>query len=431
MNSPSSPSLADLVISVTGLGYVGLPAALAFGSRFHVVGYDHSPERVELLRQAIDPSGIVSPQEFASANIEFTASPALLAKANFHIVATPTPLGENQTPDLSLLKDAISTIGQHLKRGDTVVVESTVYPGCVEEDLLPILEKTSGLTVDKDFALGYSPERINPGDKDHTFSSVRKVVAARSPEALKKIAAVYQSVIKAEVFPAKSIRVAEAAKIIENTQRDVNIALMNELSIIFAHMGIETEDVLAAASTKWNFLPFHPGLVGGHCIGVDPYYLEYKVRELNYHTQIINRCRFVNDSMGRYVARQTVKRLLAAGGDVSKMRVLLMGLTYKPDVQDVRNSRSVDIIDELRSFNIGTVDTLDPIASKRDAMALYGFEPMDAPNGVYDAVIVSTAHSCFRSLGQPFFNSHLRRGGVLTDVYCLFRHVTGFDSWRL
>lgn len=427
----SRPTLPHLTVSVTGLGYVGLPAALAFASRYHVVAYDHSPERVAMLRGAQDPCGVVGPQDFASADIEFTADENLLANANFHIVATPTPVDVNRNPDISLLKKAISTIARHLKKGDTVVVESTVYPGCVEEELQPILESVSGLKAGTGFTLGYSPERINPGDSEHTFTTVRKIVAATSPEGLERVAAAYQSVVKAGVFRASSIKVAEAAKIIENTQRDVNIALMNELSVIFARMGIETADVLAAASTKWNFLPFHPGLVGGHCIGVDPYYLDYKARELNYHTQIINRGRFVNDSMGQYVAKQTVKRLLAHGGDVTRMRILLMGLAYKADVQDVRNSRAVDILDELRSFNIGTIDVVDPVACKSDSLAIYGFQPQDHPSGVYDAIVVCTAHSCFRSLGQLFFDRHLRQGGVLSDVYSLFRGVRGFDSWRL
>ncbi len=426
-----SEPLANLTVSVTGLGYVGLPAALAFAGRYHVVGYDHSAERIAMLRKRKDPSGAVAPEAFSDADIEFTSSPDAISKANFHIVATPTPVDANRVPDITLLKEAMRTIGKRLKRGDTVVVESTVYPGCVEEDLLPILEDESGLHADADFHIGYSPERINPGDTRHTFTTVRKIVAARTPEALDLVARAYQSVLSAEVFRATTIKTAEAAKIIENTQRDVNIALMNELSLIFSRMGIETGDVLEAASTKWNFLPFHPGLVGGHCIGVDPYYLDYKARELGYHTQVINKGRYVNDTMGRYVAKQTVKRLLNAGGDVSRMRILVMGLTYKEDVQDVRNTRSVDIINELRSFGINEVDIVDPVASKTDAMALYGIEPHDEANGLYDAIIVAVSHAQFRTLGQEFFDAHLRKGGVLSDVYSLFRSVSGFNSWRL
>lgn len=426
-----SEPVPNLTVSVTGLGYVGLPAALAFASRYHVIGYDHSAVRIAMLQERKDPSGAIAPEAFSNANVEFSASPDAITKANFHIVATPTPVDSNKAPDLSLLKDAMHTIGKRLKRGDAVVIESTVYPGCVEDDLLPILEDESGLHADSDFHLGYSPERINPGDPQHTFTAVRKIVAARTPEALDLLARAYQSVISAEVFRASSIKVAEAAKIIENTQRDVNIALMNELSLIFSRMGIETSDVIEAASTKWNFLPFHPGLVGGHCIGVDPYYLDYKAKEIGYHTQIINNGRYVNDSMGWYVAKETIKRLLDGGGDLSRMRILVMGLTYKENVPDVRNTRSVDIVNELRSFGIGEIDVVDPVASKTDAKTLYGIEPHDEAAGIYDAIVVAVSHTQFRTLGQEFFDAHLRKGGVLTDVYSLFRSVNGFNIWSL
>lgn len=426
-----SEPVPNLTVSVTGLGYVGLPAALAFASRYHVIGYDHSAVRIAMLQERKDPSGAIAPEAFSNANVEFSASPDAITKANFHIVATPTPVDSNKAPDLSLLKDAMHTIGKRLKRGDAVVIESTVYPGCVEDDLLPILEDESGLHADSDFHLGYSPERINPGDPQHTFTAVRKIVAARTPEALDLLARAYQSVISAEVFRASSIKVAEAAKIIENTQRDVNIALMNELSLIFSRMGIETSDVIEAASTKWNFLPFHPGLVGGHCIGVDPYYLDYKAKEIGYHTQIINNGRYVNDSMGCYVAKETIKRLLDGGGDLSRMRILVMGLTYKENVPDVRNTRSVDIVNELRSFGIGEIDVVDPVASKADAKTSYGIEPHDEAAGIYDAIVVAVSHTQFRTLGQEFFDAHLRKGGVLTDVYSLFRSVNGFNIWSL
>lgn len=426
-----SEPVPNLTVSVTGLGYVGLPAALAFASRYHVIGYDHSAVRIAMLQERKDPSGAIAPEAFSNANVEFSASPDAITKANFHIVATPTPVDSNKAPDLSLLKDAMHTIGKRLKRGDAVVIESTVYPGCVEDDLLPILEDESGLHADSDFHLGYSPERINPGDPQHTFTAVRKIVAARTPEALDLLARAYQSVISAEVFRASSIKVAEAAKIIENTQRDVNIALMNELSLIFSRMGIETSDVIEAASTKWNFLPFHPGLVGGHCIGVDPYYLDYKAKEIGYHTQIINNGRYVNDSMGCYVAKETIKRLLDGGGDLSRMRILVMGLTYKENVPDVRNTRSVDIVNELRSFGIGEIDVVDPVASKTDAKTSYGIEPHDEAAGIYDAIVVAVSHTQFRTLGQEFFDAHLRKGGVLTDVYSLFRSVNGFNIWSL
>lgn len=424
--------LTGLTISVTGLGYVGLPAALAFATKYHVIGFDHSEERVAMLRRHEDPSGAIPAESFDGLDIKFTNEAEDLRHANFHIVAVPTPVDDSRTPDITLLKMAMGTLGATLKKGDTVVIESTVYPGCVEEDCLPILEAKSGLKANVDFNIGYSPERINPGDKKHTFTTVRKIVSAGTPEGLDLVAAAYQSVISAEVFRASSIQVAEAAKVIENTQRDVNIALMNELSVIFNYMGIETDDVLQAASTKWNFLPFHPGLVGGHCIGVDPYYLDYKARSLGYHTQIINHGRSVNDSMGRHVAAETVKRMLTGlSPDLTKARVLIMGLTYKENVQDVRNTRSIDILSELRTYGISHIDVMDPVASKRDSEALYKFTPMDQPDGAYDAIIVATSHNCFKSLGQDFFDSHLRMGGVLTDVYGIFRHIEGFNSWRL
>lgn len=422
---------ANRVVSVTGLGYVGLPLALAFARHWHVVAYDHSEARVEMLRQGKDPSGEMKGDDFMGADVEFTSSAADLAKANFHIVATPTPVDASCVPDISLLREAMVSLGRVIHRGDVVVVESTVYPGCTEEECLPILERVSGLRADSDFLLGYSPERINPGDKEHTLATVKKIVSARTPSALDVVAEAYGRVVKAGVHRAESIKVAEAAKIIENTQRDVNIALMNELSLIFQRMGIETADVLRAAATKWNFLPFHPGLVGGHCIGVDPYYLDYKARKLGYHTQIINHGRYVNDSMGRYVAKQTLKRLLADGADVRKLRILVLGLTYKANVADVRNARSVDIINELRSFGVERIDVVDPVASKADSLMLYGFEPQDEPHGVYDSIIVAVAHDRFRGLGDVFLRSHLRGGGVLTDVYGLFGRVEGYNAWRL
>lgn len=420
-----------LAVSVTGLGYVGLPVALAFAHRYHVVGFDISAARVGALRRGEDPTGATPPGDFANADVEFTTVAKDLSRANFHIVAVPTPVDGTKRPDLSLLKDAAATIGRNMKQGDTVVIESTVYPGCVEEECLPILERESGLKCDTDFLLGYSPERINPGDRVHTLATVRKIVSGRTPAALDLVARAYQSVLPRPVHRAESIRVAEAAKIIENTQRDVNIALMNELSLIFGKMGIETADVLRAASTKWNFLPFHPGLVGGHCIGIDPYYLDYKAQSLGIHTQIINRGRYVNDSMGRHVAAETVKRMLTHGTCPSAARVAVLGLTYKANVADIRNTRVADIVDEFRAYSIGAVDVVDPLAAKDDAKALYGIEPLDTPQGVYDAIVATTAHDAFRGLGQDFFDRHLSPSGVLADVYGIFRHIEGFDSWRL
>lgn len=421
------------IISVTGLGYVGLPLALAFARHHTVIAYDHAPDRVAMLQNHQDPSQQIPPESFRNLNILFTSHPEDLAQANFHIVATPTPINANRVPDISLLQEAMRSIGSILKKGDIVVIESTVYPGCSEEDCLPILEATSHLKCDVDFHLAYSPERINPGDDVHTLANVPKLVAARTLEALDVVAQTYASVVQAGIHRAPSIKVAEAAKILENTQRDINIALMNECSLIFSRMGISTLQVIEAAKTKWNFMPFHPGLVGGHCIGVDPYYLDFKARQLGYHTQVISQGRFVNEAMGRHVAKQTVKRLLLTKiPSIKQARVLVMGLTYKANVADVRSSRSVDIIDELRSFSVADIDVVDPLASKRDALALYGFAPADQPSGIYDAIIVATAHDCFVSLGQDFFNRYLRPHGVLSDVYGIFDHrISGFDYWSL
>ncbi len=420
-----------LTVSVTGLGYVGLQLALAFGRVCHVVGYDISAGRVAELRQGVDSNREAGPMDFEGRDVEFTSDPSLLASANFHIVAAPTPVDSAREPDLSMLLAAMRSIGHILRRGDTVVIESTVYPGCTEEVCLPELQAASGLTADVDFSLGYSPERINPGDKLHTLTSQPKVVAARTPEALEAVAAAYSLAIPAGVCRAESIKVAEAAKILENTQRDVNIALMNEASMIFSRMGIDTAAVIRTASTKWNFVPFHPGLVGGHCIGVDPYYLDFKARQAGYDTQIVSRGRLVNDGMGRYVARHVAGMLNSRGGGRAGARVLIMGMSYKEGVADVRNTRVVDIVEELRVLGAACVDVVDPVASKPDSARLYGFTPRDEPDGVYDAAIVATAHSCFRSLTISFFKTHLAPGGVLADLYGLYPDIEGFNVWRL
>lgn len=423
------PILPSLTVSVSGLGYVGLPLALAFARKFHVVAFDVSEQRADELRRGHDRNADVDKSAFEGLDIEFTSDASLLARANFHVIAVPTPVDDACTPDLSLLFAATTTVARLLKKGDTVVIESSVYPGCTEEECLPILEKISGLRANSDFNLAYSPERINPGDKSHSLKSVPKVVAGHTPQALDVAARAYATVVDAGVYRAQSIKVAEAAKIIENTQRDVNIALMNEASLIFARMGIDTRQVIEAASTKWNFLPFHPGLVGGHCIGVDPYYLDYKARQLGYHTQVISSGRFVNDSMGAYVARETLKRLHSP--HIATARILIMGLTYKQNVSDVRNTRVAGIVQELRSFGVGNIDILDPVASKEAARELYGYEVMDEAVGVYDAVVVATAHDAFGTLGQDFFAHHLKPGGVLSDVYGIFAGVKGFETWRL
>ena len=339
-------------ISLIGLGYVGLPIALAFARKTSVIGFDIKPERIEMMKNKIDPSQELEAKDFENCDIFFTANPEDLRKADFHIVAVPTPIDDSNMPDLRPLMAATRTVGKILKKGDYVVYESTVYPGATEEECIPLLEELSGLKCMVDFKVGFSPERINPGDKVHTLQTIIKVVSGCDEESLDVIAKTYELVVTAGVHRAASIKVAEAAKIIENTQRDVNIALMNELSIIFNRMGINTYDVLEAAGTKWNFLKFFPGLVGGHCIGVDPYYLAYKAKKLKYHPQIINSGRFVNDSMGYYVARRLVKKLIVAHKNIADSKVLVMGVTFKENVSDIRNSRVPDIISELRSYSV-------------------------------------------------------------------------------
>ena len=345
-------------IGVIGLGYVGLPIALAFARKVKVIGFDINEKRVAMMQKGIDPSQELDKSEFKNCDITFTASLKELKKAKFFIVAVPTPIDEHNLPDLKPLLGASSTVGKCLKKGDYVVFESTVYPGCTEEDCIPVLEKESGLVFKKDFKVGYSPERINPGDKEHTITKILKVVSGCDAESLEEIAKTYEIIVEPGTHRAATIKVAEAAKIIENTQRDVNIALMNELSIIFNKMGINTYDVLAAAGTKWNFLKFSPGLVGGHCIGVDPYYLTYKAESLGYHSRVINSGRYVNDSMGFYVAKTAVKKIIAAGRNISKSRVLVMGATFKENVSDIRNSKVADIVKELRSFGVDVLSLI-------------------------------------------------------------------------
>lgn len=420
-------------ISVTGQGYVGLPLTQAFARHFSVVAYDKDERRINMFREKVDPNGEMEPDSFDGLDIEFTTDSNKLKDASLHIVAVPTPIDNHNKPDLTLLVNASETIGGIIKKGDIVVFESTVYPGCTEEVCIPIIEKKSGLKCNEDFGVGYSPERINPGDKKHTLKNVIKIVSGSNQETCNIVSEVYRTIIDAGIHIAPSIKVAEAAKIIENTQRDVNIALINELSIIFSRMGIETRDVLDAARTKWNFLPFEPGLVGGHCIGVDPYYLDYKASELGYHTQIINAGRFVNDSMGRYVAKTTIKHLLHKEIALKGARMLVMGVTYKENVSDVRNSKSIDIIDELESFGVTDIDIVDPIANKHDANRLYNISVKDKAEGEYDAIIIAVAHQTFTErLNQSFFDEHLSKHGIVADVKGICRDkVKGIDMWRL
>lgn len=418
-------------ISVIGLGYVGLPIALEFAKQASVIGFDIKPERIELMKKGIDPSKEIESESFEGCDIQFTANPDDLKNANFHIIAVPTPIDDHNQPDLNPVISASRTVGRALKKGDYVIFESTVYPGCTEEDCVPILEELSGLKFGIDFKVGFSPERINPGDKIHTLTTITKVVSGNDAEALENIAKVYEMVIKAGVHRAPSIKVAEAAKIIENTQRDVNIALMNELSLIFNRMGINTYDVLEAAGTKWNFLKFFPGLVGGHCIGVDPYYLLYKAKELGYHAKMIDSGRFVNDSMGGYVAKQVVKKIIKQDKNIKDARVLIMGVTFKEDVSDIRNSKVVDIVNELKSFSVN-VDAIDPHASHHDIKEEYGYEMISQPTGKYDAIILSVQHKEYLGLPETYFKALLNEKGLLADIKGAYRgNIKELAYWSL
>jgi UDP-N-acetyl-D-galactosamine dehydrogenase len=418
-------------IAVLGLGYVGLPIALEFARHVKVIGFDINEDRLSKMRSGIDPSGELESADFQGTDIEFTSSPEKLKEASFFIVTVPTPIDEHNLPDLKPLLGATKFIGKALKKGDYVVYESTVYPGCTEEDCIPILEEMSGLKFKHDFKAGYSPERINPGDKEHTITKILKVVSGCDEESLENIAATYEIIVKAGVYRAASIKVAEAAKIIENTQRDVNIALMNELSIIFNKMGINAYDVLEAAGTKWNFIHFKPGLVGGHCIGVDPYYLTYKAQELGYHAQVINSGRYVNDSMGFYVSKQTVKKIIATGKDVSKSRVLVMGATFKENVDDIRNSKVADVVKELTSYGV-QVEVTDPRANSADLKHEYGFELVPKIGKDYDAVIIAVNHREYADKDEAWFKSILTKDGLLVDIKGLFnKKIKEINYWSL
>ncbi|MBQ4009822.1 MAG: nucleotide sugar dehydrogenase, partial [Bacteroidales bacterium] len=391
-------------LSVIGLGYVGLPIALEFSKHIEVVGFDVKPERVAMMNNHIDPSNELDKSAFDGCNITFTSNAEDLKQCNFFIVAVPTPIDEHKLPDLTPVIKASESVGKALKKGDYVVYESTVYPGCTEEDCVPILEKMSGLKFMQDFKVGFSPERINPGDKAHSLTQIKKITSGCDPEAAENIAKVYEIIIKAGVHRASAIKVAEAAKIIENTQRDINIALMNELSIIFDIMGINTYEVLEAAGTKWNFLKFSPGLVGGHCIGVDPYYLLHKAKQLGYHASMINSGRALNDSMGTRIADKVVKMIINAGKEITKSRVLIMGMTFKENVTDIRNSRIIDIINELKYFRVNC-DVVDAYADHDEVMKEYGVDMSKEPTGKYDAIIVAVNHKPYMELTEDYFKS--------------------------
>ncbi len=421
----------DKKLALIGLGYVGLPIALEFARKFSVVGFDINSHRVQLMQKGIDPCKELAPEAFLNTDIAFSSNPEDLRQASFYIVAVPTPIDEFNQPDLSPLISASTTVGKVLKKGDYVVYESTVYPGCTEEDCVPILERESGLRCEIDFKVGYSPERINPGDQVHTLTNTQKIVSGCDEESLETIASVYEQVITAGVHRAPSIKVAEAGKIIENTQRDVNIALMNELSIIFNRLGINTYDVIEAAGTKWNFLKFYPGLVGGHCIGVDPYYLVHKAKQVGYHAHLIDAGRFVNDSMGGYIAKQTVKRILAADKHLSQSRVLVMGFTFKENVSDVRNTKVADIIRELQSYRVN-VDLVDPYADAEEIRTHYQLELKSSAEGSYDAIIVAVAHREYREMTESDFVKLAKNKCLLVDVKGLYRNeIKELQYWSL
>lgn len=419
-------------LAVIGLGYVGLPIALAFAKKMRVIGFDINDRRIALLQQRTDPSRELGREDFEQADIVFSSDPEALREAHFFIVAVPTPIDEYNQPDLKPLISASTLVGKALKKGDYVVYESTVYPGCTEEDCIPVLERESGLKCGLDFKTGYSPERINPGDKVHTLTNTTKIVSGCDPESLETIAQVYEQVIEAGVHRAPAIKVAEAAKIIENTQRDVNIALMNELSIIFNRMDINTYDVIEAAATKWNFLKFFPGLVGGHCIGVDPYYLVHKAKQVGYHAHLIDAGRFVNDTMGGYIAKQTVKQILAADKHLSQSRVLVLGFTFKENVADVRNTRVADIVRELQSYRV-SVDVVDPYADREEVMREYHIELKEIPQGAsYDAIVVAVAHREYRRMSEPDFLKLAQEKCLLVDVKGLYRNkINQLEYWSL
>lgn len=418
-------------IAVIGLGYVGLPLALELAKTFKVIGFDVNQANIDLLKNNIDPCRELPGKAFENSDILFTSNSNELAGACFYIVAVPTPIDNHRTPDLAPLLSATECVAKYLKKGDYVVYESTVFPGCTQERCVPVLEELSGLKLNTDFYVGYSPERINPGDAQHSLQNTIKIVSATTPNALENVALVYGKVVKAGVHKAPNLMVAEAAKIMENTQRDVNIALMNEFSIIFGKMGINTYDVLEAAGTKWNFLKFFPGLVGGHCIGVDPYYMVYKANELNYHPHVIQSGRFVNDSMGGYIGKQTVKKMIAAGISPIGARVLVLGITFKENVADIRNSKVADIIKELKSFSV-SVDVIDPQADPQRVLQEYNIETTAKPSGKYQAVIAAVSHKEYVNLSQEDFDNLLVPNGVLIDIKGNYKgKISKYSYWSL
>jgi len=421
----------EATLAVIGLGYVGLPIALAFARKLRVTGFDINEHRVGLMKQGIDPSEELEPEAFANCDIHFTSDLDVLKEARFFIVAVPTPVDRHNVPDLTPVLKASESIGKVIKPGDYIVFESTVYPGCTEEDCLPVIERISGLKAGTDFKYGYSPERINPGDKVHTLEQVVKVVSGSDAEALEEIAKIYELVVTAGVHRASSVKVAEAAKIIENTQRDLNIALMNELSIIFDRMNINTFEVLEAAGTKWNFLKFFPGLVGGHCIGVDPYYLTYKSQQLGYNSRVILAGRDINDEMAAYVAKKTVQAIIRSGVNVALAKVLIMGCTFKENVSDIRNSKVADVVHELENYQV-KVHVTDAYADDASLKHEYGFGLCKQPDQDYDAVIVAVNHDTYAELDEDYFRSITKPGALLIDIKGTYRNrIKDLIYWSL
>jgi UDP-N-acetyl-D-galactosamine dehydrogenase len=423
-------------VAVVGLGYVGLPLAVEFGKQYSTIGFDLSTAKVAAYRKGVDPTGEVSTDELrAATGLRFTTEASDLRSADFIVVAVPTPVDEAHQPDFGPLLSASAAVGGNLKRGAIVVFESTVYPGATEEICVPVIERHSGMSWKRDFFVGYSPERINPGDKEHSLTRITKVVSGDTPGTLERVASLYASIITAGVHRVSSISVAEAAKVIENTQRDLNIALMNELALLFHKMGIDTTEVLEAAGTKWNFLPFRPGLVGGHCIGVDPYYLTHKADKLGYHPQVILAGRRINDGMGKYVAEQTVKQMIQGGSRVKGEHVTVLGLTFKEDCPDIRNSRVIDVVHELASYGL-TVHVHDPVADPAQALHEYGVELEEwsaLPRS--RAIVAAVAHRVFKQRPADDYVGKLEQGGLYVDVKCqadaALLRARGVNVWRL
>ena len=417
-------------LSVTGLGYVGLPLALEFARHFKVIGFDINAERVEMMRNGIDPSNELEAEAFEGTDIEFTADPADLAKAHFHIIGVPTDIDSHRVPNLTPLRKSSENIGKIIKKGDYVVYESTVYPGCTEEDCLPIIEEISGLKAGVDFKYGYSPERINPGDKERTLTKILKIVSGNDAEALDQISKVYGHIIKAGIYEAPEVKVAEAAKVIENTQRDINIALMNELSMIFDKMDIDTTEVLKAAGTKWNFLKFFPGLVGGHCIGVDPYYLTYKAQKLGFVPKMILSGRGINEAVPSFIAKRLAQKLIEKGKNPGQSKVLVKGITFKEDVTDIRNSKVVDLIKELQGYSMN-VHISDPYASSEEVKHEYDLELTNDISNDYDAVIVAVAHRDYKSQSIEDHKDLMNDNPILFDLKGIYNDNGELEYWRL